>query len=400
MNEVQALLDAWDAAAACGEPCAVATVVDVDGSAYRRPGARMLVSAAGATSGTISAGCLEGDVVEHALSVIRGGAAKVVEYDTASTSEEVAWGLGLGCGGVVRVLIEPLAAGSLHLDALRGSREAADDADGVIVATVFDHVPSPFSSVDARISPGARLVIGRDGGVRIEGMDGATASVVEREARALAADGITAVARSIDVEGGTVRVLIETLAPPVPLIVFGAGQDVLPVVELARGLGWITEVVDTHARPISHTRFAAADRVTLARPDEVQAHVRITPATMALVMSHDYAHDRAVFDVLLASPARYIGVMGPRERSQRMLAELGLDGGRADLARLHSPIGLDIGANSPAEVALSIIAEMRAALDGRRGGMLRDRPGPIHRDADPPECVPVSRGHLRSVAAA
>lgn len=398
MNEVQALVDAWDGAAARGEPCAVATVVDVEGSAYRRPGARMLVSAAGATSGTISAGCLEGDVVEHALSVIDSGTSRVVEYDTASTSEEVAWGLGLGCGGVVRVLIEPLAAGSLHLDALRGSREMADDADGVIVATVFDHTPGPFSPV--RLAPGARLVIARDGHVRFEGMDGGTAAVVEREARALAADGITAAARGMEVEGGTVRVLSETLAPPVPLVVFGAGQDVLPVVELARGLGWITEVVDTHARPLSRTRFAAADRVTLARPDEVPERVRITPATMALVMSHDYAHDRAVFDVLLASPARYIGVMGPRERSQRMLAELGLDGGRADLARLHSPIGLDIGANSPAEVALSILAEMRAALDGRRGGMLRDRPGPIHRDAGPPECVPVSRGHLRSVAAA
>jgi xanthine dehydrogenase accessory factor len=395
MNEVQALLDAWDAAAARGEPCAVATVVDVEGSAYRRPGARMLVAAAGATSGTISAGCLEGDVVEHALSVIHSGAPKVVEYDTASTSEEVAWGLGLGCGGVVRVLIEPLAAGSLHLDALRGSREAGEDVDGVAVATVYD--PAPFS---ARMAAGGRLVIGRDGEVRFGGMDGGTAAVVERETRALAAAGITSAAREIEVDGGTVRVLFETLAPPVPLIVFGAGQDVLPVVELARGLGWITEVVDTHARPLSRTRFAGADRVTLALPDEVPQRVRITPATMALVMSHDYAHDRAVFDLLLASPARYIGVMGPRERSRRMLAELGLDGGRVDLARLHSPIGLDIGANSPAEVALSIIAEMRAALDGRRGGMLRDRPGPIHRDADAPECVPLSRGHLRSVAAA
>jgi xanthine/CO dehydrogenase XdhC/CoxF family maturation factor len=194
------------------------------------------------------------------------------------------------------------------------------------------------------------------------------------------------------VAGGSLKVFVETLAPPVSLIVFGAGHDALPVVELARGLGWRTEVVDPRARPVSLSRFAAADRVTLARPEEVGARVTITSRTLTLLMSHNYSHDLELLKFLLASPARYIGVMGPRKRTERMLCELAAGGdayslGEADGARLHSPAGLDLGANAPAEIALSIVAEMRAVLAGRRGGMLRERRGSIHGHPGDGECV-------------
>src|SRR5215210_9037218 len=137
MNEVLALIEAFDEANGAGERCALATVVSVEGSSYRRPGARMLVREGGASTGTISAGCLEGDVVEHARRVIRAGRAVLVEYDTASTSDEMAWGLGLGCNGIVRVLVEPLASGSLYIEALRRSCEASPDAASVSVATMY-----------------------------------------------------------------------------------------------------------------------------------------------------------------------------------------------------------------------------------------------------------------------
>ncbi|MEA2563427.1 MAG: xanthine dehydrogenase accessory factor [Acidobacteriota bacterium] len=309
MNEVRALVEAFDAANIRGERCALATVVSVEGSSYRRPGARMLVCEAGTTTGTISAGCLESDIIEHAKRVIRTGAAKLVEYDTTSTSDEEAWGLGLGCNGIVRVFVEPLASGSPYIEALR--RSCAPGAASVSVATVY--APS--------------------------------------------------------------QVFFETLLPPVPLVIFGAGHDALPVVELARNMGWQTEVVDPQARPASRSRFAIADRVTLSRPEDVGRHVSITPRTMTLLMSHNYSHDLAMLRFLLSSPARYIGVMGPRKRTERMLRELPATEG---IARLHSPAGLDIGANGPSEVALSIVAEMRAVLDRRQGGMLRERRGSIH----------------------
>jgi xanthine dehydrogenase accessory factor len=314
VSELRALVEAFDAASARGERCALATVVSVDGSSYRRPGARMLVREGGETVGTVSAGCLERDVIDHAGRVMRTGVPALVEYETAAGDDELAWGLGVGCGGTVRILVEPLARDSALLAALRRAEHA--DEDGVLVETAYD--------------------------------------------------------------GG---ILVETLLPPVPLVIFGAGPDAVPLARLARELGWRVEVVDPQARPASHARFRAADRVTLARPDDFAAHVRVTPRTMAVVMSHDYALDLAALGFLLDTPARYVGVMGATHRTQRMLKSLGVvDDER--LARLHAPAGLDIGADGPAEIALSIMAEMRAVLAGRQGAMLRGRRGTIHARPD------------------
>jgi xanthine/CO dehydrogenase XdhC/CoxF family maturation factor len=229
--------------------------------------------------------------------------------------------------------------------------------------------------------------------------------MLESELRALAREGMTSAARVYDVDGVAVKVFFETLLPPVPLVIFGAGQDALPVIELAHGLGWQTEVVDPQERAVSRSRFAIADRVTLARPEDVGAHVRITPRTMTLLMSHNYSHDLELLRFLLASPARYIGVLGPRKRTERMLRELAATEEATRLeetnrTRLHSPAGLDIGANSPAEIALSILAEMRAVLEGRRGGMLRERRGSIHGSPEDGEHAGPAEGRVLSVVAA
>jgi xanthine/CO dehydrogenase XdhC/CoxF family maturation factor/CTP:molybdopterin cytidylyltransferase MocA len=382
MNEVRALVEAFDAAVAGGDRCALATIVSVEGSSYRRPGARMLISEVGATTGSISAGCLENDVVEHARRVIRTGEAKLVEYDNGSTTDEMAWGLGLGCNGIVRVLVEPVAAGSPYMEALRQSLQIVADAPHVLAATVYQH--TQLSSEVERIIPGSRLLISGQGDVRTEMLNGSTAAMLSTVRTAL--DGITSTGDlSVEISGGTARVFVEKLLPPVPLVIFGAGQDALPIVELSRGLGWQTEIVDPQARDATRERFAIADRVTLARPDDIAGQVGITPHTMALVMSHNYNHDLEALRFLLASTAGYIGVMGPRKRTERMLADLcsadetlRLDG--SHLNRIYSPVGLDIGANGPAEIAISIVAEMRAVLKGKRGGMLRESRGPIQRE--------------------
>ena len=405
MNEVRALVEAFDAANRRGERCALATVVSVEGSSYRRPGARMLVCEGGASTGTISAGCLEGDVVAHAKRAIRAGEVRLVGYDTASTSEEDVWGLGLGCNGIVHVLVEPLAPDSPYVEALRRSCEAHAGIAPVTVATVYRHAPPGPASAAARIDTGARLFIYGSGEVGRERLSGEAAAMLEGEVRALSLGGTMSGSRLFDVEEGAVKVFVETLLPPVPLVVFGAGHDALPVVELARSLGWQTEVVDPQARPASLSRFAAADHVTLARPEEVAARVSITPRTLTLLMSHNYSHDLLLLKFLLASPAPYVGVMGPRKRTERMLSELaaGEDAfrlGEEDGERLHSPAGLDIGANSPAEIALSIIAEMRAALDGRRGGKLRERRGAIHAGSVDRERAAAAEDQARPSAAA
>jgi xanthine/CO dehydrogenase XdhC/CoxF family maturation factor len=403
MNELLALVDAFDEANMRGERCALATVVSVEGSSYRRPGARMLVYESGGTTGTISAGCLESDVAEHAKRVIGAGKAVLVEYNTASTSDEMAWGLGLGCNGIVRVLVEPLAPGSLYVEALRRSCEA--NAAPVQVATVYQHMPSESAPHAALIEIGARIFIDEDGNARSDKLSGPLAAQLESEVGALSHEEVTSSARTRGVEGDAVTAFIETLMPPVPLIIFGAGHDALPVVELARGLGWQTEVVDPQARPISLSRFAMADRVTLSRPEDVAAEVVITPRTLTLLMSHNYSHDLALLRFLLASPARYIGVMGPRKRTERMLSELAANEEKlrleeADMSRLYSPAGLDIGANAPSEIALSIVAEMRAVLDRRRGSSLRERRGSIHGSPGDGERVPLAEEQSLQVAMA
>ncbi|HEV7374028.1 MAG TPA: XdhC family protein [Pyrinomonadaceae bacterium] len=216
MNEVRALIEEFDEANLRGERCALATVVSVEGSSYRRPGARMLVCEGGATTGTISAGCLEPDVIEHAKRVIRAGATKLVEYDTASTSDEMAWGLGLSCNGIVRVLVEPLAPVSLYVEAMRRSSEAHADAAPVMVATVYRHTPPELAPVAARIETGARLLINDEGEVSRERLSARVAVMLEGEVRTLLRGGETSGARVYDVDGVAVKVFVETLLPPVP----------------------------------------------------------------------------------------------------------------------------------------------------------------------------------------
>jgi xanthine dehydrogenase accessory factor len=379
MNEVRALVRAFGAAVAAGERCALATIVSVEGSSYRRPGARLLVRESGETEGSISAGCLEGDVIERAKRVIRDGRSELAVYSNASTSDEMAWGLGLGCNGTVNVLIEPLSEDSQCIDALRRSLDLPADEGPIKVATVYECTDPAIAGFEL----GGRLIVGENGEIRTDRLDEFWASMLA----AKIGSGLVAGPISCDLGDAAATVFVEHLMPPTPLMVFGAGPDAVPIVELAQGLGWSVEVVDPQCRPVSRERFSIADMVTLARPEDVVGSVKITPRTLAIVMSHNYVNDRQLLQFLLASPARYIGVMGPRKRTERMLEEIGsadpeLISERSDMERLHAPIGLDIAANSPAEVALSIVAEMRAVLNGRSGGMLRDRRGSIHGSPD------------------
>ena len=399
MNEVRELVNAFDEVAASDHKCALATLVSVEGSSYRRPGARMLIREDGRTTGTISAGCLESDLIEHAMQVIADDRSKLVEYNTASTSDEMAWGLGLGCNGIVRVLVEPLPPSSLYIESLRRTCEADDEGAPITVATVYENVGVGGD----RIRPGARIVIAGDGVCKHEGLDAETARAIEHVLADQLKIGVVPGANAFPVNGSIVRVFIETLLPPIPLVIFGAGQDALPIVDLARGLGWRTEVVDPQHRHASVSRFAVADKVTLSRPEDIAANVTVTPRTVVILMTHDYAHDLELLGFLLSSPAAYIGVMGPRKRTQRMLEDLrsrdGIVVHEDSSSRVYSPIGLDIGANSPFEIALSIVCEIKAILNGRSGGLLRERRGSIHgRPGDAEPISIVEQQDERSVA--
>ena len=376
MTETQAIIDSYRRAAAGNARAALATVVRVEGSAYRRPGARMLFTEKGERTGVLSGGCLERDVCERAAKVIETGRPVVVRYDTTS-DDDIVWGLGLGCNGVINVLIEPASDARLD-DLMRLLAECSEGGRRVALATVIHR------DGEAEASIGARALRYPDGtkapGPFLSGAEVFPTAGVFRDLEDAMRSGVSTIKR-YESGAGSVEAFVEVVEPQAPLLVFGDGDDALPVVALARALGWHTTVVDTRARPDSAERFAGADVVAPCRPEEVCERVPFTERTAAVLMTHNYMHDLELLRALLNRRVRYIGCVGPRRRAERLLSELA--GGDAALAadylnRLHAPAGLDIGAETPAEIAFSIVAEIKAVLTGREGGPLRNRRGSIH----------------------
>jgi xanthine/CO dehydrogenase XdhC/CoxF family maturation factor len=355
MKDDGLILSAWAEAVRQGVPAILATVVKVNGSSYRSPGARMLITETGGRTGSISGGCLEGDVLKKAWWLTGERPAAMRVYDDTSDDDAV-WQFGLGCNGIVHVLLERWEAGAepVTVDLLRACRE---DRRGGVLATVIS---------GDRI--GRKLAIFPDGSVRSE----------IPELLAPAQDVFRSRESEIRNCAGE-EVFFEYIAPPVPLLIVGAGHDAVPVVRLAKELGWHVTVADgrsNHARP---ERFPEADRVLVTDTAHPLSDLVIDERTVAVLMSHSYPQASAFLKALDPLPVRYLGVLGPRKRTERMLSEAGLEA-RPDL---HSPVGLDIGADTPEEIALAIVSEIQATLTGRSGGMLLHRAGPIHERAEP-----------------
>lgn len=317
---------------------ALATLVRVEGSSYRRPGARLLLTADGRRIGSISGGCLEDDLLAHAQSVLADGRPQTVTYDTTAEND-LRWGVGLGCHGVVRLVVERLSPQPLWMVTLR---ENLRRRVPTTLAVVWDGPEgTPL---------GTRLV---------ENLGTLPAASIFRE----------------------------TVAPPPSLVIFGAGDDTKPMVRFAKELGWDVAVVDPRPAYADPDRFPEADAVVVARPEQASARVAIGAGTLAVIMTHRYAHDLPLLRTLLPRPLAYLGLLGPRKRAEKILADLadeGLDITPAMRRRFHAPVGLDLGADGPDEVALAIMAEMKACLAGRDGRPLREREKPIHEDAPAP----------------
>jgi xanthine/CO dehydrogenase XdhC/CoxF family maturation factor len=369
VSELQDVLRAIEEGARSGEPMALATIVDVRGSTYRREGARLLIPASGRTVGTISGGCLEGDVRTVAEEVMADGVPRLAHYDLTADDEAV-WGWGLGCNGVIDVFVEPADRAAEMAGAIR---QAIDDQRELVAVTL---VEVEDGSAGAG-SPGTRALVHGDGGV--EGSLGSP----ELDARA-SSEGLEALASEqsgLVTLGPGIRAFVEALLPPPRLVLCGAGHDAIPLVRVASSLGWTVEVVDDREAFMTLDRFPGASRLVVSPPERASEAVGTDRRTYPVVMSHNFLRDKDYLRSFLGSPARYLGMLGPHARFERLVDELrreGVELREEDLAVVHSPAGLDVGAEGPEEIAWAIAGEVLALRNGRAGGFLRDRPGPIH----------------------
>jgi len=372
LRELRDILAALADLRARGEPAALATITRVKGSTYRREGARLLIRQDATTVGSISGGCLEGDVAEAAREVMQTGRARMLTYDLTADDDAV-WGLGLGCNGAIDVFVEPAHVPGLDLAALL--QDAIDHRRAAALATVI-------ASASGAPRVGARVFVPEDGPVTGSLGDAALDERAVAAARSQIAQERSAVV-ALDAPRG-IEVFVEVLIPPIPLLVCGAGHDTLPLVRLAHELGWWVMVADSRPAFATRERFPEADEVFLVEDRDVPRVARIDHRTFVVVMTHNFLHDQELLRGLLATPARYIGLLGPRARTDKLLAELAKEGRPLDdaqRARLYGPVGLDTGADAPEEIALSIVGEILAVHNGRPAASLRDRRGPIHATA-------------------
>ncbi len=357
--------------ATSGDATVLSTVVRVTGSSYGGVGARMLIRVDGSTVGLVSGGCIESDIAEHARRVHETGRAEVVSYDTRD-DDDAPWGLGLGCNGLIEVLLEPLpAAEAKSVSTLIGDALAAD-RPSVLASVIASGIGAGAPAVGAHASIGNETMqtTGNWG-------DGAVLADIPSALDEAIGTGRRGLVREFD----GVHVAFEVVTPTLRFVICGSGPDALPIASFAVQLGWDVIVVDH--RPVDSargSRFPGARVVECSDPTALAHVVPLGASTAAVVVSHHFARDLDYVQALLNAGAAYIGVLGPRARTQRMLADLasrGMPPVDPD-GSLFGPVGLDTGGDGPEAIALSIVAEVAAVVNGRSGGHLRSRRGPMH----------------------
>lgn len=382
MKEIAEVVKAFDTASVQGKATALATVVQVEGSAYRRPGARMLVTDDGQLTGAISGGCLEGDALRKARLVITQQQPMLVTYDTTD-EDDAKLGVQLGCNGVIHILFEPVDTKNLD-NPISLLKTLADTRQTSVLVTCY-------SLVDKKsLVQGTCLLLTENGQFK----SNCTNQTLERSLLADAREALTNRKSLMNIynEDNPVTAFVEVVEPAVSLIICGAGNDVVPLVEMARIIGWQILIADGRTNMATTGRFPQADQVLVVKPDELLKRITLDERTAVVLMTHNYNYDLAVLELLLPLGLPYIGSLGPKKKLQRMLSELeekGIQVTDDQLQTIYGPAGLDIGAETPEEIALSIIAEIKAIFSKRRGLPLREKNTPIHAEADNSDIPPV-----------
>ncbi len=370
MKEILNIIKAFDEAQQQQLQTALVTLVHVEGSSYRRPGARMLVREDGQLTGAISGGCLEGDALRKALLAMAQKKPMLVTYDT-NDEDDASIGMGLGCNGIIQVLIEPINAAETF-NPVKFLKSIISKRQKAVLITLF-------SLHDKKAAqPGTCLLYNEDEFIASNTMDLKNILLNDAKSALLQKQSVF---KNYIFENHQITAFIEMICPAVSLIILGAGNDVLPLVEMAGIIGWQTTVIDGRPAYAKAERFGSTCQVLVSKPGNVLSHIAIDEQTIFVLMTHNYNYDIAMLGTLLSRNLVYIGMLGARKKKQQMLEELqqkGMHFTNEQLSVLHSPIGLDIGAETPEEIALSIIAEIKAVLSGRQTLSLKNNTTAIH----------------------
>lgn len=373
MKEIRDIVAAFDRAQQQQQQTALATVVLVEGSSYRRPGARMLIAEDGTLTGAISGGCLEGDALRKAQQVMFRKQSMLVTYDTTD-DDDAKLGVGLGCNGIIHILIEPIITDHPN-HPVQLLKDWLQQRQNAVLVTLF-------ALGDRKgVQPGTSLLLTAKGARRQEAFEGSSwypAMLADAE------EALQTTAPSTR-QYEQYTAFVEVLKPPPSLLIFGAGNDAIPLTAMATVLGWDTTVVDGRTNYATLQRFPLASRIIVSKPDQALKNITIDERTAAILMTHNYIYDLAMLQQLLPLQLPYIGSLGPKKKLDRMLEELrsnGMEVTPGQLEKVYGPTGLDIGAEGAEEIALSIFSEIQAVFAGAPGTPLRDKQAPIHSKPD------------------
>jgi len=374
MGELKTLLLTYQKNLSLKKPMALVTVLRVQGSSYRQPGARMLITEEGEIVGSVSGGCLERSLILQAKKAFHSSfhsslessgsePIKVIRYDTTEDGDEheTLSSVALGCQGIVDMSLEILSPGISHpvLEALNSS---VQDEKSFELATLIS-APKGFSL---------------PGGSHFFNPPAAFSSELQGQLKM----DLVRLQKNETKTYGDFGFFLEKITPPRRLIIFGASHDSVPIATLGKFLGWHVTVVDCRsAYTVPERFFSQVDEFIKCQPSEISERLPLDRKPLCAVVTHNYFHDLEIVKQLLQFNVAYIGLLGPKKKGQTLVEDLRKEQPHLDtpsLLRLHSPAGIDAGAEGPHAVALSIITEALAVTTGREGGFLRDRKEPIH----------------------
>lgn len=341
------ILDAFDAWREARRRLVLVTVYDTEGSTYSKAGHRILIADNDDYQGLVSGGCLEGDLAGQARTVLETGQARALTYDLRDEADEL-WGLGIGCNGIMRLLLQPLepASGYEPFNSIaRLHRSPGGGGCALVIASESPDLPVGACAVAGQTASTDWLIPPAFGDAMRHVMQAGTAeaALIERD------------------QPAPHTVLCAPVAPLPRLLVLGAGPDAVPLVNMASELGWLVTVADHRPAYAENPAFRAAAERRLIAPGEIATALPLNQFAAAVVMSHHLETDRRYLAALARTTVAYVGLLGPRARRDRLLSETGLDGGIFG-ERLRGPVGLEIGADSPESIALSILADIQRSL--------------------------------------